>query len=76
MPKKAGAKTTFLAEAFIACMAAIATEGSAASRPHIVEQTQAWKKPKIAPLARSESKAEGRSSRRIVTLLKHNSVYA
>ena len=39
--KKAGANTGFLTDAFIACMAAIATFGSALSKPHIVEQTHA-----------------------------------
>ena len=41
VPKKAGARTALRTEAFIACIAAIATRGSAASSPHIVEHTQA-----------------------------------
>lgn len=39
--KKAGKNTGLRTDAFIACMASIATCGSAASRPHIVEHTQA-----------------------------------
>ena len=41
VPKKAGANTALRTEAFMACMASMATRGSASSRPHMVEQTQA-----------------------------------
>ena len=39
--RNAGKNTAFRTEAFISCMAAIATLGSAASSPDIIEQTQA-----------------------------------
>ena len=42
--------------AFMACMATMATFGSAASSPHMVEQTQAKKKPNIAPCENERQK--------------------
>ena len=59
VPKNAGAKTQLRTLAFMACMAAMATFGSAASNPHMVEQTQAKKKPNIAPANRSDRRASG-----------------
>ena len=54
--KNAGANTTLRTEAFIACMAVIAVLGSIWSNPQRIEQTQAQKKPKIAPHSKSESR--------------------
>lgn len=68
--KKAGKNTKFRTEAFMACIDVIATRGSVASSPHIVEQTHAKKKPKIAPLLSSESNDIGRRKWAIMLILK------